>query len=448
MMLQSFEGTSMVNILVVDDQKVLRKNLAFYLKSQGYEVDSAESGEEALEKIRQKFYDMVIADYKMGNMSGDDLMKAARTIHPAMLFVIVTAYGNINLAVDMMRDGAADFITKPFEYAGILGRIEKILKKRHNAAISTGDRHEQIIAHSQKMRDIIDLSSKAAQADVPVFIEGERGTGRELIARSIHQQGNRSWAGFEVLDCLEQSEHAIEQELFGSIAGGPAEGALGKANGGTLFIRDINCLTMRTQARILRFIREGSYSPVDSNVIKKADVRIITSANSSLKPAVSSGLFREDLYYQLNVISIYVPPLRSRINDIFPLVEYFLARYSAKNNKKITTISPDILAWMKTYEWPGNVRELENIMVRACTLATGDYLDESLVFTLPEDRPAAEEDSGFLNLTLKDNQKTLILKALKQNNGNFSRTASQLGISRTTLWRRLKKFKIDGVTVR
>jgi len=441
-------GTSMVNILVVDDQKALRKNLAFYLKSQGYEVATAESGEEAIEKIAHVYYDIVIADYKMGQMSGYDLMKAAKAVHPSTLFIIITAYGDISLAVDVMRDGAADFIPKPFEYAAILDRIEKILKKRQAGVTSDNDRYNQFIAQSQKMKDVIDLSAKAAQSDVPVFIEGENGTGKELVARMIHKQSRRSWAGFTVIECQAFDEENLEAEIFGNSESGQKDSALERANGGTLFFRDMNYMGSKIQSKLLRFIREGAFTLVDSAMTQKSDVRIIASATSSLKQLVSEGVFRDDLYYQLNVINIYVPPLRARIADIFPLVEYFLARYSAQNSKDIKAISPDVLAWMRTYEWPGNVRELENIISRACALATCDILDESLVFTLPDDRPATEEPSGFLNITLKDNQKTLILKALKQNNGNFSRTASQLGISRTTLWRRLKKFKIDGVAVK
>ncbi len=435
----------MANILIVDDQKVLRKNLAFYLKSQGYDVDTAESGEEALTKITSTYFDVVISDYKMGEMSGYDLMKEAKRLHPSTGFMIMTAFGSVPLAVDIMRDGAADFLQKPFDYSTILDKIEKTLKRRETCVASDNEKYDQVIAQSQKMKDIIDLATKASASDVPIFIEGESGTGKELLARMIHQQGRRSRARFVAVECSSDLEASLEKEIFGSADNPSDGGAISRANGGTLFLRDIDGLSPRLQIRILRFIREGAFSPADSANVLKSDVRIIASSIVSLKRLITNGSFREDLYYQLNVMSIYVPPLKARAADIFPLVEYFLAKYSSQNNKNIKAVSPEVLAWMRTYEWAGNVRELENIIARGCTLANGEILDESLIFTLPEDRPESEDSQGFFNMTLKDNQRTLILKALKQNNGNYSRTASQLGISRTTLWRRLKRFQIDGV---
>ncbi len=436
----------MTNILVVDDQKALRKNLAFYLKSQGYDVATAESGEEALAKLGELFFDIIISDYKMENMSGTDLMKKVKTIHPNTDFILMTAYGNIPLAVEAVRDGASDFITKPFEYVTILEKIEKITKGKQ-IRLSPGKVDDlEMIAQSQKMKDILDLASKAAMSGITVLIEGEHGTGKRLFARTVHYKSDRSDNEFVTVECSNISDSMLDTEIFG-LAGYEKDGALSRADGGVLFLRDADRLSSGLQLRLLRFIREGTYLPVDGSSARKSDIQIIASTTRNLKSMVDNGSFREDLYYQLNVMPVYMPPLRSRISDLGPLTNYFLAKYRTQYKKEITAVSPDAMAWMNSYDWPGNVQELENILSRACALATGDILDESLIFTLPQDRPDPDDNVGYLNMTLKDNQRTLILKALKQNENNYSRTARQLGISRTTLWRRMKKFKIEGLAV-
>ena len=433
----------MVGILVVDDQKAIRKNLAFYLKSQGYEVDSAESGEEALQKIKDSYFDIVIADYKLDKMTGHELMREARTVQPTLEFIIITGVGNMPLAVEMVRDGAADFIPKPFDYSAILDSIVKIIKRNPISTNSKQDEHYSIVAASQKMKDIADLAVKAAASEVSILIEGEIGTGKELFARVVHQEGRRSRNNFVVVECA-SNESVLEHEIYSAK---DEMGALLRADGGTLLFRDIDCMPLKIQTRLLRYMREGTFVPIDDSTIRKVDVRIIATTLKSIKPLVSAGTFREDLYYLLNVMPVYIPPLRARKSDIVPLVKHSLTKYKTQYNKSIKAIAPEVISWLESYEWPGNVQEIENVISRACVLASDEILDESLIFTLPQDRPTEEESPGYLNITLKDNQRTLILKALNQNNSNFSRTAAQLGISRTTLWRRLKKFKIDGIPV-
>ena len=437
----------MANILVVDDQKVLRKNLAFYLKSQGYIVDTADSGEEALEKIKDTNFDIVITDYKMGNLSGFDLMKKTKQLHPSTQFIIMTAFGNIPLAVEMVRSGASDFVPKPFEYVTILEKINRILERSETPKQAEISDYSKMVIFSQKMKDVEDLSVKAAASDITVHIEGEYGTGKRILANLIHTMGKRASSEFVIVECSNNSENLLEREIFGTDDPGDM-GALGEANGGTLFLRDIEKLYPNLQLRLTRFIREGTYLPAIGSGIKRSDTRVIAATSINLKKLVANGSFREDLFYQLNVMPIYMPPLRARAADLPPLVKHFIGFYKKNLNKNIVGISEEAMNWMKGYSWPGNIQELENILARACTLATSEILDESLIFTLPQDRPAPEESTGYLNMTLKDNQKTLILKALKQNNNNYSRTASQLGISRTTLWRRMKKFKIEGVLIK
>jgi DNA-binding NtrC family response regulator len=433
----------MTNILVVDDQKAQRKNLAFYLKSQGYDVDTAETGEDALSKLELCCFDLVITDFKMENVSGFELMKAGQKIRPSTEFIIITGFGSIPLAVDSIREGAADFISKPFEFATILDAIHRI-QKRGQAKTSNDGTVLQIVAHSQKMQEVADLAVKAAASDISILIEGEVGTGKELFARVVHGQSQLNRTPLCVIDCT-GSEQELDQEIFGSSDG--AKGALSLANNGTVLLRDIEQLSSKLQARLLRYLREGIFAPADSASLKKSNARIIATATKNLKQQVQAGAFREDLYYMLNAFPVYIPPLRTRNEDILPLIRHFLAVYAAKNQKDIKNIAPEVISWMTSYEWPGNVQEMENIISRACVLASGDTLDESLIFTLPQDRPEDGDEDAFLNITLKDNQRTLILKALKQNDGNYSRTATQLGISRTTLWRRIKRFRIEGLPV-
>ncbi len=437
----------MANILVVDDQKVLRKNLAFYLKSQGHVVDTADSGEEALEKTKDTFFDIVITDYKMGNLSGYDLMKQTKQLHPSSQFIIMTAFGNIPLAVEMVRNGASDFVPKPFEYVTILEKINRILESSRIPAVREISENSKMVVFSQKMKDVEDLSVKAASSDITILIEGEYGTGRRTLASLIHRMSKREKGEFVIVECSNNSESLLEREIVGSDNPGDT-GALGMANGGTVLFRDIEKLYPNLQLRLTRFLREGTYLPADGSGIRRSEARVIASTSLNLKKLIADGSFREDLFYQLNVMPIYVPPLRTRPSDLPPLVSHFITIYKNKFNKNISGISDEAMNWMKGYGWPGNIQELENILARACTLATSELLDESLIFTLPQDRPALDDSPGYLNMTLKDNQKTLILKALKQNNNNYSRTASQLGISRTTLWRRMKKFKIEGMPIK
>jgi len=440
----------MISIIVVDDDKALRKNLAFYLRSQGCDVDTAESGEEALEKAKRKFYDIVVSDCRMAKMSGIKLMKEIKKIHPASEILLITGYGNIPMAVEAIQAGAADFICKPFEYGSLLNRIEQILRKREQKIVASDEKYDRIITKSQKMKDVLDIIAKTATTDIAVLIEGETGTGKELVARAIHGRSNRKDMPFLVVECSSLQEKEQQKEIFGEWEERNRNypGMIVRANGGTIFIKDIECLTPVLQTRLLRFIQDGYFTPSEKFKKIKSDVRIICSSCKSLKRLAASGNFREDLFYAINIMPIYIPPLRNRIADIFPLVNYFLEKYAVKFEKDIKAISPDVLAWMQTYYWPGNVAELENIIARACALTTTEFIDESLIFTLPKDRPASEEGPGFLSVTLKENQKTLILKALKQNQGNYSRTAQQLGISRTTLWRRMKKFKIEEIEVK
>ena len=438
----------MANILVVDDQKTLRKNLAFYLKSQGFDTATTESGEDAFELIKNKGFDIVISDHKFSGNGDYELMKKTQELNPSTNFIITTTQGTIPMAVDAVKNGASDFMEKPFEYSQVLDTVQKILKGNMATPKTPLKNIEaEMVAGSQKMKDLADLSQKAAASDISILIDGETGSGRRLFAETVHNQSHRHKNEFVVLECASESESSLSEELFGFGDDDNNNGALSRANGGTLYLRNIDKLSSSLQSRLLRFLIDGTYFPDNSPTISKSDVRLIASSSKSLKNLVNSGLFREDLYYQVNILPVYIPPLRVRETDIEPLVNHFIEKYNMIYGRTIKGISPEAFTWMNSYDWPGNVQELENIMKRACALAESDILDESLIFTLPQDKPDVEEAPGFVNVTLQDNQKALILRTLKQNNNNFSRTARQLGISRTTLWRRMKKFKIEGIEV-
>jgi len=452
----------MANIIVVDDDRVLRKNLAFYLKSQGYDIDTAESGEEAIKLATEKFYDIMVADIRLTKMSGFELMKNIMRIHPATEIVLITGFGNIPMAVEAIHSGAADFICKPFEFGSLLNRVEKILQKREKKVAPTEAKYDKIITKSQKMRLVLDLVAKASMTETPILIEGDPGTGKELVARAIHHRSSRKDSPFVMLECSCQDENRLHDELFGTWDNTESAypGVIVIANGSTLFLKDVDQVTPALQTQLLRFIQDGFFtvtgrqSPSDKNQRIKSDVRITCSTVKNLKRLVTTGHFREDLYYALNLMPIYIPPLRNRIADVFPLVNHFLEKYGQKFEKQIKAVAPEILAWMQTYQWPGNVAELENIVARACALSNSEIIDESLIFPLPRDNQTQEpvrgtlaagpgDEAGTLVVTLRDNQKALILKTLRQNAGNYTRTAQQLGISRTTLWRRMRRFKVE-----
>jgi two-component system response regulator AtoC len=438
-------------LLVVDDEDIVRESLSDWLSAVGYKVLTAKCGEEALRIIKQKKVKIMIADLIMPGMDGIELMKKARTIAPTISTVIITAHGTIQTAIAAIREGAYDYIEKPFcpEKVELLIRN---LVEHHNLVEENitlrqkiEDRYsfEGIIAKSPKMIKIFDLIKTVAPTSATVLIAGESGTGKEIIARAIHRQSPRHNKPFIVTSCAALPETLLESELFGYEKGsftGAVERRQGKfeaADGGTLFLDEIGEIDANTQVHLLRALEEKKIVRIGGNEETEVDVRIIAATNKSLATMAEQGRFREDLYYRLNVVTIDLPPLRHRREDILPLAEHFLKKYAKENNRSVRSFSAEVVEFMLNYRWRGNVRELENMVER------GAILSKDKTITLAE---LPQELTGSVSVearTIDAVEKNHILNVLEETSGNVARTAKILGIHRMTLYNKLKKYDIS-----
>ncbi len=435
-------------ILVVDDEDIVRESLRDWLEEVGYKVDIAESGDKALRIIKQKKIKIMIADLIMPGMNGIELMKRAREMVPTISTVIITAHGTIQTAITAIREGAYDYVEKPF----CPEKVELLIKNlvEHQDLVEENislrrkieDRFhfEGIIAKSPKMLKIIELIKTVAPTNATILIIGKTGTGKEVIARAIHHQSPRRSKPFIATSCAALPESLLESELFGHEKGsftGAVERKKGKfeaGDGGTLFLDEIGEINANTQIHLLRALEEKKITRVGGNEEIDADVRVIAATNKNLKTLVNQGIFREDLYYRLNVVTIDLPPLKDRMEDILPLGEHFLKNYAKENNKSIKNFSDDVVKFMLNYSWPGNVRELENMIERSVILSknTAITLDE-----LPQDiiHPTPVEGK-----TVEAVMKNHIINVLEETKGNVSKAAEILGIRRMTLYNKLKKY--------
>ncbi len=435
-------------ILVVDDEEIVRESLRDWLEGVGYKVDVAESAEKALRIIKQKKIKIMIADLIMPGMNGIELMKKAKEIVPTISTVIITAHGTIQTAISAIREGAYDYVEKPF----CPEKVELLIKNlvEHQDLVEENislrrkieDRFhfEGIIAKSPKMMKIIELIKTVAPTNATVLIIGKTGTGKEVIARAIHHQSPRRKRRFIATSCAALPESLLESELFGHEKGsftGAVERKKGKfeaADKGTLFLDEIGEINANTQIHLLRALEEKKITRVGCNEEINVDVRVIAATNKNLKTQVNQGKFREDLYYRLNVVTIDLPPLAERMEDILPLAEHFLKKYAEENNKRIKKFSDDVVEFMLNYSWPGNVRELENMIERGVILAknTAITLDE-----LPQDiiHPTPAEGKTVEAVTRKH-----IISVLEETKGNISKASEILGIRRMTLYNKLKKY--------
>ena len=435
-------------ILVVDDEDIVRESLRDWLDGVGYKVDIAESADKALKIIKQKKIKIMIADLIMPGMNGIELMKKAREIVPTISTVIITAHGTIQTAITAIREGAYDYVEKPF----CPEKVELLIKNlvEHQDLVEENislrrkieDRFhfEGIIAKSPKMLKIIELIKTVAPANATILILGKTGTGKEVIARAIHHQSPRRNRPFIATSCAALPEGLLESELFGHEKGsftGAVERKKGKfeaGDKGTLFLDEIGEINANTQIHLLRALEEKKITRVGGNEEINVDVRIIAATNRNLKTMVTQGTFREDLYYRLNVVTIDLPPLKDRMEDILPLAEHFLKKYAEENNKRIKNFSDDVVEFMLNYSWPGNVRELENMIERGVILTknTAITLDE-----LPQDiiHPTPVEGKTVEAVT-----RNHIINVLEETKGNISKAANILGIRRMTLYNKLKKY--------
>jgi len=376
-------------ILVVDDEAAQRDILGGLLRKQGYAVREVPSGAAALAVLRAEPVDLILTDVKMPAMSGLELLREARALNPELPVVVLTAYGNVADAVVAMRDGAVDYLTKPVDIDAVLHRVRKVLEGQQllaenralREALRGRYRVEGIVAESWKMQEVLSLVQRVAPSNTTVLICGESGTGKELIAQAIHYQSPRSGRPLVTVNCAALPDALLESELFGHVKGaftGAVSDRAGRfeaADGGTIFLDEIGELSPAVQAKLLRVLQEREFERVGTNRTVKVDVRLLTATNQDLERAVREQRFREDLYFRLNVVSIRIPPLRERREDILPLLDHFLRTYAAANDKTIRGVTREARDWVLKYDYPGNIRELENLVERAVVLCRGEVID-------------------------------------------------------------------------
>jgi len=441
-----------VKILVVDDEAIVRESLHDWLSDAGYQVFTAENGPKALEIIEREKLGIVIADLVMPGMDGIELMGRAKEIQPKIEVIIITAYGSVPTAIAAMKEGSYDYIEKPFcpERAELLVKklaehqqlVDENLSLRQR--LEDHYRFENIIARSSKMQRVIELVKVVAKSNATVLIIGESGTGKELVARAIHSQSHRRSKPFVAVSCAALPESLLESELFGhergSFTGAYAQkkGKFESANGGTLFLDEVGDMSANIQVHLLRVLEEKEFTRVGGNELIRADVRIVSATNKDLRRAIEKGEFREDLYYRLNVVTIELPPLTDRKEDIPLLAQYFLNKFVLENQKEVAGFSPEATELLLNYDWPGNVRELENSIERAVILAKDSLITAA---DLPHENMSPAR-SAIPGRDLRGVQKEHILNVLRETGGNYSQAARILGISRMTLYKKARQFGV------
>jgi DNA-binding NtrC family response regulator len=446
---------SSIKILIVDDELIMRESLAGWLERDGHDVQAAASGEEALEKIREVHFDILLVDIKMEGISGLDVLRKVKESDPDAEVVMITAYGSIPSAIEAMKDGAFDYMLKPFDPNELGVLIEKIIQHQEQAReniylkeqYKERTRFESMIGQSKSMQEIFDLICDVAPMDSTVLITGQTGTGKGLAAKAIHTNSSRRNGPFVTVNCGAIPEHLMESELFGHQKGAftdakeTKKGRLELAHGGTLFLDEIGEISMRMQIDLLRVLEDRVFYRVGGTQPIEADFRVIAATNRDLEAAIKSGDFREDLFYRLNVISFAMPSLSQRKEDIPLLAEHFLYRFSQETNKPIDSISREAMDEMMIYDWPGNIRELENAIERAVVVGRQREI-------LPENLPifCHQPASAIRAHSLKDVEKAHIERILNENQWNIARSAKILGIDRSTLYSKIKRYDIEKLT--
>jgi DNA-binding NtrC family response regulator len=427
----------MARILVADDEARMVEILRDILVRDGHEVTAARGGEEALAHISEGAFDLVVSDLKMPGADGMAVLRATRARSPATEVILVTAYATVPGAVEAIQAGAADYLVKPFSVAELRAKVRKIAE-RVTPAISQGDPFQSIVGGSAALREAIEAARRVAPTDATVLIVGETGTGKELFARAIHAASPRAAGRLVAVNCAALPETLLESELFGhekgSFTGAVARkaGLVEAADRGSLFLDEVAELAPATQAKLLRFLQERTFSRVGGTETLQVDVRLIAATHRDLAAAVSGGGFREDLFYRLNVFPLHLPPLRERTEDLPILVRQLLARRG-----RADVLGEELLAHLRGHDWPGNIRELENVLERLTILAGEGVLRADL---LPPELSASQRASAA-PLSLEDHERGLIEKALRQAGGNKSAAARLLGISRRRLYSMLERLK-------
>ena len=495
----------MHKVLVVDDDKVLQSSVRDALEFHHFAVDVADNGKEALSAVYKTKYDLVVMDVNMPEMDGIEALTEIKKHDPSVIVIILTAYSNVTDAVKVVKEGAYNYLEKPISSDNLVSLIKRALKARSLVetvgfsapVLSLGDTKNKFVGESDVMQKVFNVIGKLAQVNTPVLIRGESGTGKELVARAIHYNGPRKDEKFVTINLAAIPENLIESELFGHEKGaftGANERKIGKfqfADGGTLFLDEIGDVSPTMQVKLLRVLQEGSFTPVGSNREIKCDVRIIAASHKPFEKMIEEGTFREDLFYRLNVLPVYLPPLRERNSDIPHLVDYYVKYFNNVHHLTISGLDDDAMAIMKGHDWPGNIRELRNVIEHAFIIESGDVIkssslpekirksanvestnesDEQTIIDYEEIKDSVLTDAGqderliasaqgyqFVFATTEEDgelrlnfsqakdifEKEFIVQALKINKGKINQTALKANIPKKTLLRKIEKYEIN-----
>lgn len=445
-------------ILVVDDDEVSRKLLKEVLEKQGFSVQLAPSGEEAVRQVKKEKFPVIISDIRMFELDGLAVLKQVKISQPQAAVILMTGFGSMEGAIAAIQEGAFDYVSKPFKMDDLKAVVARAFKhweslRDHKGSLNSPQFEmtaKTLIGKSPKIVEVYKTLARAAMSSSTVLVNGESGTGKELVARAIHDNSQRRGKSFIAVNCGALSENLLESELFGHLKGSftgavnDKRGLFEEAHGGTLFLDEIGDVTPALQIKLLRVLQENEIKPVGSNEVRKVNVRLIAATHRDLESLVKQGKFREDLYYRLKVISIELPPLRERMQDLQELVEHFLGRYSEKNRKRVSHVSEEAMVLLKSYSWPGNIRELEHAIERAVAMTNTTVL-------FPEDFPSelmkapvpVTRDTGPGRSSLEELEKNHIVQVLHQVNFNKSKASEILGIDRATLYRKAQRYGID-----
>lgn len=451
----------MAHALVVDDEKNVQRTLSITLSRAGHVVDVASSGEEAIDKINKTLYDFVVTDLKMGEVDGLGVLTAVKERDPETEVILMSAHGSIGTAVQAMKDGAHDYLEKPFSPEELLHTVALCLERRDlksevrllKRSIEDPNDPDQIVGESKALKRILEDTENYAKSDSTVLITGETGTGKDLLARTIKNQSLRANRPFVTVNCATIPKALFESELFGHVKGAFSgalrnrKGLAHEAHRGTLFLDEIGEMPLDVQSQLLRFLESGEIRPLGQNSNVIVDVRVIAATNRDLKQLIEEKLFRSDLYYRLDVLSLHLPPLRERKEDVNAIVDRLLGRLSKRIGREKPKISKASLQKLRAYDWPGNIRELQNVIERAIMLSRGEEILPEHLVRLGSSSSASSSDGqeGAIGelLPLADIEKMHILAVLKNCDGNQRKSARILNISKSTLWRKLKEYGID-----